>query len=411
MRIIFLTCAVLLSFVFFAEAQDNGLENPFSLSKLKEDKKCDVLTVFKGEQREFFKVKLVEIPIEHPYSRDDQLVLVYMQGDMPVIAGMSGSPVYCDGSILGALAFRFGVHPIKEALAGITPIEAMRGQRKRFDGVQGNPSPNPTILPIPFNLNPQTNAFAVPAPLWFTNIPPRGFLQNSSNEVGRIAAGDSVTMFIARGDFMVGGTCTITEATSEWFSACGHAMLGEGEKVRMPAYRSSIATSFQSKAESYKLAGPLLNPAGTIVYDNIFGVEGIRQMLSGVMIPVRVSININGAAHNFEFEMIRHSTFSPELLESAMRSFLADVWSGAQGGAGRISGNIFFANQEMPFEFEFSGPIPPRQLRIDSGATQAIPDDPWQFFSYIQKQLASTLFGEWDTNIDRVVISLEINDK
>ena len=56
------------------------------------------------------------------------MILARLEGAKPeytgVVAGMSGSPVYVDGKLLGALSYRIGEFS-KEPIAGITPIAEM----------------------------------------------------------------------------------------------------------------------------------------------------------------------------------------------------------------------------------------------------------------------------------------------
>ena len=83
-------------------------------------------TVFMGDDIEEFGVEVLDI-IPNYYPQQD-VILVRLTGEKVehtgVVAGMSGSPVYIDGKLVGALSFGFGVFS-KEPLAGITPIEQM----------------------------------------------------------------------------------------------------------------------------------------------------------------------------------------------------------------------------------------------------------------------------------------------
>ncbi len=82
-------------------------------------------TVFSGEEIESFKATIMGVL--HNYGPKQNLILAMLEGgplaETGVIAGMSGSPVYIDGKLIGAVAFSFPVS--KEPIAGITPIEEM----------------------------------------------------------------------------------------------------------------------------------------------------------------------------------------------------------------------------------------------------------------------------------------------
>ena len=84
-------------------------------------------TVFQGTQPEAMEVEILGVLKDLNGPKSD-VILVRLRGDKPeysgVVAGMSGSPVYVDGKLLGALAFRIGQFP-KEPIAGVTPIAEM----------------------------------------------------------------------------------------------------------------------------------------------------------------------------------------------------------------------------------------------------------------------------------------------
>src|SRR5271169_1747244 len=84
-------------------------------------------TVFEGTRVDEFKVKILGI-IENVIGTHRNLILALLEGgplaNTGVIAGMSGSPVYIDGRLIGAVSYSLGSFS-KEPIAGITPIEEM----------------------------------------------------------------------------------------------------------------------------------------------------------------------------------------------------------------------------------------------------------------------------------------------
>src|SRR5262245_34031326 len=101
-----------------------GLETlPFS--ELQVGMTGEGLTVWSGDQAETFKVEIVaRLPNGLPKRK---LILVRCSGgqlaDAGVAEGMSGSPIYVRGKLIGALAYSWGFS--KEPIAGVTPIEEM----------------------------------------------------------------------------------------------------------------------------------------------------------------------------------------------------------------------------------------------------------------------------------------------
>src|SRR5580658_3368405 len=87
-------------------------------------------TVFEGTHVEEFQVKILGI-IENVIGTRRNLILARLEGgplaNTGVIAGMSGSPVYVDGRLIGAVSYALGSFS-KEAIAGITPIEEMTAE-------------------------------------------------------------------------------------------------------------------------------------------------------------------------------------------------------------------------------------------------------------------------------------------
>src|SRR6266446_3343489 len=84
-------------------------------------------TVFEGTRVEEFKVNILGV-LENVIGTHRNLILARLEGgplaNTGVIAGMSGSPVYIDGKLIGAVSYSLGSFP-KEPIAGITPIEEM----------------------------------------------------------------------------------------------------------------------------------------------------------------------------------------------------------------------------------------------------------------------------------------------
>src|SRR4029078_11613268 len=84
-------------------------------------------TVFNGTRVEEFKVNILGV-VENVMGPQRNLILARLEGgplaQTGVIAGMSGSPVFIDGKLIGAVSYSLGDFP-KEPIAGITPIDEM----------------------------------------------------------------------------------------------------------------------------------------------------------------------------------------------------------------------------------------------------------------------------------------------
>ena len=99
----------------------------FALDQIHPGMKGTALTVFQGVKPESMDVEVLGI-LRNVNGPKGDIILVRLHGTKPeytgVVAGMSGSPVYFDGKLAGALAFRIGEFS-KEPIAGVTPIEEM----------------------------------------------------------------------------------------------------------------------------------------------------------------------------------------------------------------------------------------------------------------------------------------------
>src|SRR5271157_1421226 len=97
------------------------------LAQIHEGMRGTALTVFQGVKPESMDVEVLGV-MRNVNGPKGNIILVRLHGTKPeytgVVAGMSGSPVYFDGKLAGALAFRIGEFS-KEPIAGVTPIASM----------------------------------------------------------------------------------------------------------------------------------------------------------------------------------------------------------------------------------------------------------------------------------------------
>src|SRR5580658_1112775 len=99
----------------------------FPLAEVKRGLRGVAYTVFEGVNPEPMEVEILGV-LKDALGPGQDMILARLHGDKPeytgVVAGMSGSPVYIDGQLVGALSYRIGQFT-KEPIAGITPIESM----------------------------------------------------------------------------------------------------------------------------------------------------------------------------------------------------------------------------------------------------------------------------------------------
>jgi hypothetical protein len=116
-----------------------------SLDQIHEGMKGTALTVFQGVKPESMDVEVLGV-MRNTNGPKGDIILVRLHGTKPeytgVVAGMSGSPVYFNGKLAGAIAFRIGEFS-KEPIAGVTPIEEMM----EIDALDRRPPPSRAKLP------------------------------------------------------------------------------------------------------------------------------------------------------------------------------------------------------------------------------------------------------------------------
>ena len=102
------------------------------------------VTVFEGSRREPFTAQIIGV-LENVMGPQRRLILARLEGgplaNTGVIAGMSGSPVFIDGRLVGAVAYSLGQFS-REPIAGITPIDEMIAQTS-------SPSSRPDARDLP----------------------------------------------------------------------------------------------------------------------------------------------------------------------------------------------------------------------------------------------------------------------
>src|SRR3984957_8103011 len=137
--------------------------NIMPLGQIHAGMKGTALTVFEGVKPESMDVEVLGV-LRNANGPKGDIILVRLHGAKPeytgVVAGMSGSPVYFDGKLAGAMAFRIGEFS-KEPIAGVTPIEDML----EISALDRSPAPVTLRADLPAaNLNQGASVATAPLP-------------------------------------------------------------------------------------------------------------------------------------------------------------------------------------------------------------------------------------------------------
>jgi hypothetical protein len=341
----------------------------------------EAFTVFKGTKPEPFKVRVVSIMRQFLPKQD----VILIRAEDPrlefsgIVAGMSGSPVYVDGKLMGAVAYAWSFS--KEPLGGVTPIETMLAERARprrsaaelsvrtdGDGLrfltvaEGGKSSPPSPLAGGWGGPPEGTGAppvaggearlvraAVPlsvagfAPRALTELTrelaPLGMVPVQAGGGGRpgpsrasargrgpgepLQPGSAVGVELIRGDMSMVATGTVTYVDKTGVLAFGHPMFGSGE-LYLPLVSSEIHAIVASVAQSMKLSSPL-REVGALVQDRqscIIGDLGARA----TMVPVRVRVTgPNAPARVFQAEVARNRRLTPLLASTVASNALTDA--------------------------------------------------------------------------------------
>jgi hypothetical protein len=331
-------------------------------------------TVFEGSKVEEFQVTILGT-FENVGPKQNMILARLEGGPLEktgVPAGISGSPVYIDGKLVGAVAFGFPF--AKETIAGITPIgemiEATRTQTARAASTRLLPTrpmgasslrgpldrdsliaslkrPLAGVLPTSAapSLLPRGLAGApvdpLAVPLVFSGIDSRTFewargvfgglgftpvmgTTRSSPTVEAVpdlVPGSAVGLTLVEGDMDVSATGTVTHVDGDRIWAFGHSFFNLGP-TQFPMRKVYVYSMFPSLYQSWKVATPVGPAVGTIEQDRMTAISG-RLGKTPRMIPISVKVTTSrGQDRQYTFRMVDDEMMSPLLAYVSLLSVL-----------------------------------------------------------------------------------------
>ena len=316
-------------------------------------------TVFAGDQVEKFDLVVVGV-MPNFMGPKQSIILVELKGPKVehtgVVAGMSGSPVYLEGRLAGALSLKLGVFT-KEALAGVTPIEDILHPPDQSTGMAPGTGqfalPNTAVaqggLPNGAALQP------IETPLVFSGFQPsalqpfatqlqsfgfvaaQGGTADARPDDGKLAAGDMAGMVLVQGDASINSACTVTAVRGDNVYLCGHPFLSFGD-VRMPMARSRVVTTLSSELASTKIVN-MGGPIGTITGDHSTAVTG-KLGAPPAMIPLDLTFAIGGAEKKLHFEVVNHPKLTPLLVALTTFNGVSQNYLYGEGTTLHLTGEI-----------------------------------------------------------------------
>jgi len=291
-------------------------------------------TIFAGDQIEKFDLEVIGV-MPNFMGPKQSIILVQLKGPKVehtgVVAGMSGSPVYLEGKLAGALSLKLGIFT-KEPIAGVTPIEDVlhppaqgapsqpgvaqpKGIPVEAASRTGLPSGSalePIETPLVFSgFQPTTLQQFAPQILNYGFVAAQGGTAAPRPEDAHLAPGDMAGMVLVQGDASISSACTVTAIQADRVYLCGHPFLSLGD-VQIPMARSRVLTTLSSDLASTKIVN-VGGSIGTITSDHLTAVSG-KLGASPAMIPLDVTLAVGGAEKKLHFELVNHPKLTPLLV-------------------------------------------------------------------------------------------------
>lgn len=306
-------------------------------------------TVFEGVLPEPMGVQILGL-LHNALGPGQDMILVRLEGTKPeytgVVAGMSGSPVYIDGKLLGAISYRIGAFS-KEPIAGITPIgQMLEVARESTDLIAANSNPpsfrpaasakdaasflnahqdtvetsaiRPMDLPLVFNgFNPEaldlwkehTQALGLSA------VAGIGGSSSGEKQPEPIVPGSAVSALLMRGDLEIAATCTVTYVDPKQLLACGHPITQFGP-VSMPMTKAQVVATLPSPLNAFKIVNTT-ETVGSFTEDRESAIRGAFG-LQAKMIPVTVNITGERSPRALHIEVVDQPQITPSAVMVAV---------------------------------------------------------------------------------------------
>jgi hypothetical protein len=291
-------------------------------------------TIFAGDQVEKFDLEVIGVMPNFLGPRQS-IILVQLKGPKVertgVVAGMSGSPVYLNGKLAGALSLKLGIFT-KDPIAGVTPIEDVIRPSAQ-SGAQQFPLPLDTTAvqrTVPAFSLPTGSALApIETPLVFSGfqsatlqqfapqIQSYGFVAAQGGtsaprpEDAHLVPGDMAGMVLVQGDASINSACTVTAVQADRVFLCGHPFLNLGA-VQLPMARSRVLTTLSSDLASTKIVN-VGGSIGTITGDHLTAVTG-KLGAPPPMIPLDLVVATPIGEKKLHFDVVNHPKLTPLLV-------------------------------------------------------------------------------------------------
>jgi len=338
-------------------------------------------TVFSGNQIEEFQVEI--LGVLDNIGPKESLILARLSGGplehTGVMQGMSGSPVYIGGKLVGAVALAFSY--AKDPIAGIRPIQEMVDRAGPSAAPSTRPSaaaladrdllhlfpkPRPTLAgearmadiatPIAFGGFSRNTLDAFAPQLRALGLEPRqgvtagAKLSPGMGNPSNLKPGSMISVQLMAGDMSVGADGTVTYIDGNRVYAFGHRFLAIGSTA-LPFARSEVVTLLPALNTSFKLS-VAKEWMGTVYQDCDTAISGELGKLAG-MAPISISVSRAGRPiDSYQMLMVKDPLLSPLLIQMAVSSAIDATERTVGSSSIRMTGQIDFQNAPAPIKID-----------------------------------------------------------
>jgi hypothetical protein len=309
-------------------------------------------TVFSGSRVEEFQVEILGV-LENIGPRES-IILGRLKGgplaNTGVMQGMSGSPVYIDGKLAGAVALGFPLS--KEAIAGIRPIEEMlrvdpemkprlTASLPRRSIETGSQRLEEIATPVSFSGFSSATLDHFAPQLRALGLDPRQGVSGGGNpppklgSSGGVEPGSMISVQLLSGDMNIGADGTVTYVDGNRVYAFGHRFLAGGP-TEMPFARSEVIALLPNLNASFKIS-TAREWMGTITEDRNTAISGLMGRRAAT-IPIEIRVG----THAYRMNMIQDRVMTPLVAQMAIFSSLDETERSVGPTTFAVRGHIDF---------------------------------------------------------------------
>ena len=401
------------------------------------------VTVFAGTERTQFSVEILGV-LQNSIGPRRHLILARLKGgplaDSGVIQGMSGSPVYIENQLIGAVSYSMGSFP-KDTIAGITPI----GEMLRDDTAplaqsassilqQTLPLSTDTLTALLPNQLPRATPFGaslgdlralglpptslasqlrpITTPLVVTGFTPEalnylapmfraagmasvpGGALSAQTPSTQLEPGDPIGVGLIQGDLSMAGTGTVTHVDGRRVYAFGHQFYNLGPS-QFPMTRAYVHTVLPSQAISSRITS-IGETLGTIDQDRSTGISG-KFGPPPPLVPLHVELHTPGRnrVDSFNFSVVSDDVFTPFLSYNAILNTLLSQTRQVGTSSYSVQGQVQLSGlPDVTFQESFTGASAPLLASL-----------------YVSGPLTALLNNAFEpVTVDRVDVSITAHD-